>query len=140
MEQIKVFLDTDILISALLSKTGASSEVLKIKGFQKIISNTVKSELKEVCARLNISHREKLLKNIDCISLNLPKQRIIKNYLEYVFDEKDSHIIAAAVKSKSKFLLSYNIKDYKIDKIRNNFGIIVSKPGNFLQYLRSLGK
>ena len=53
-------------------------------------------------------------------------------------DPNDAHIIAGAVKAKAQFLLTYNLKDYKIDKIKKDFGIIVTTPAKFLQYLRSL--
>lgn len=58
---------------------------------------------------------------------------------KYVYDIDDSHIVMGAQKSNSKFLLTYNIKDYNIDLIKKDFDIIVFKPGIFIQYLRRKG-
>ena len=142
MGKIQVFLDTDVVISALLSKTGASYELIRNPLVSKIISKTVKKEIEEVTKRLNIDNQkvERVLKKINTTSSNLTKKEVSEEYKKFVLDEKNSHVVAGANKTKSKFLLARNLKHYRVDKINNEFGIIVLKPGIFLQYLRSLGK
>lgn len=142
MGKIQIFLDTDVVISALLSKTGASYEVIKNPKVIKIVSKTVQKEIKEVTKKLNIGNQEtdRILKNISVTSLNLTKKEILEKYKKFVFDEKDSHVVAGANRAKSKFLLTHNLRHYQVDKINAEFGILVLKPGNFLQYLRSLNK
>ncbi|MBU1127298.1 PIN domain-containing protein [Patescibacteria group bacterium] len=142
MGKIQVFLDTDVVISALLSKTGASYELIRNPLISKIISKTVKKEIEEVKKRLNIDNRkvEKLLERISTASLNLTKKEVSEEYKKFVLDEKDSHVVAGANKTKSKFLLTHNLKHYRVNKINTEFGILVLKPGMFLQYLRSLDK
>jgi len=136
MAKIKVFLDTDVIISSLLSQKGASFEIINNKKIKKIISKILKSEVEEVVKRLSIK-KSPWLKNIETVSLNLSKKKLLKDYSAYVFDQKDSHVIAGAKLSNSRFLLTHNTKHYNILRIKNGLEIVVMKPGVFLQYLRS---
>ena len=140
MAKIQVFLDTDVIISSLISNTGASYEVINHPKIEKIISKTVVKEVNEVSKRLNIAdqYTKTTLKKVTTISLGITKNNLKKNYQEYIFDEKDSHVVAGAHRSKSKFLLTHNIKHYKVNSVEIDLGIMVIKPGNFLQYLRSI--
>lgn len=142
MGKIQVFLDTDVIISALLSQTGASVIVIKNPKIIKIVSKTVQKEVNEVAKRLNIDNQkiEGIIKNIRVNSLNLTKNEILAEYKKFVSDKKDSHVVAGAKRLKLRFLLTHNLKHYQVDKIKAQLGIIVLKPGNFLQYLRSLAK
>ena len=142
MAKIQVFLDTDVIISSLLSKTGASNYVINNPKIEKIITNTVSQEVKEVGERLNIEAGStvKILNNLKTIVLDMTKKDLIKNYGDYVIDENDTHVVAGSDRSKSKFLLTHNCRHYKVNKIENDFRIIVIKPGNFLQYLRSINE
>lgn len=142
MAKIQVFLDTDVIISSLLSKTGASYEIIKNPEVKKIISKFIEEETKEVSKRLKIekTNTKKVLQKIRQVSTNLTKENIVKKYKRYVSHEQDSQVVAGAHKSKSKFLLTHNIKHYKVNKIRNELEILVIKPGSFLQYLRSVDK
>lgn len=138
MEEIKVFLDSNVVFSSLLSTKGASFQILKNNKIIKIISRTIKNEVLEVAKRHNIDlSNKKIFAGLKIISLHLKKDKVNKLYSSYVSDLEDSHVVAGAHKSKSKFLLTHNIKHYQIAKIQNDLGIIVIKPGLFLQYLRS---
>jgi len=142
MGKIQVFLDTDVIISALLSKTGASYELIKNFKVAKMVSKTVQKETNEVAKRLNLDQQKNkiIFKNINVAPLNLTKKEVLEKYEKFVFDEKDSHVVAGADKTRVKFLLTHNFRHYQVDKIKAELGIIVLRPGNFLQYLRSLGK
>lgn len=139
MEEIKVFLDTDVLISALLSQKGASYKLINDTKFKKIISKTITEEINEVSRRENVNKGavRAILKKTKIIPLFLSKEKLLKTYSKYVFDEEDSHVVAGAYISKSNFLLTHNIKHYHVVKIKNDLGIKVMRPGDFLQYLRS---
>ncbi len=50
----------------------------------------------------------------------------------------DAHIVLGAKQAKGKFLVTYNIKHFLVEKIREDVGIIVLTPAFLLQYLRSL--
>ncbi len=142
MGKVKVFLDTDVIISALLSKTGASFEIIKNPKVDKIVSTGIEKEVVEVAKRLGIDREDAkgVLKNCKITSLSLTKKNIINKYSSHVFDKEDIHVVAGADLSESKFLLTHNIKHYKADRIGSNLKVIVLKPGDFLQYLRSKEK
>lgn len=142
MGKIPVFLDTDVLISALLSSTGASYQLVKHSSVNPKISKSVAQELAEVADRLKVdkTNLKNVLRKINITSTRLTKAHLVKIYGKYVLDEEDSHVVAGAHRSKYKFLLTHNTRHYKGDKIQTDLKIIVLKPGYFLQYLRSQSK
>lgn len=139
MEEIKVFLDTDVVISALLSDTGASYQLINDTKVKRIISKTIKEEITKVSRRKNIGKTAVriILKKTKAIPLFLSKEKVLRMYSKYVIDAEDSHVVAGAHISKSDFLLTHNIRHYHVIKIKNDLGIKVIRPGDFLQYLRS---
>ena len=72
------------------------------------------------------------------IVIEKTQHEIKERYKDYVEDLNDAHIVAGAAESKAHFLITYNIRDFKIEKIKKDFDIIVLTPGMFLQYLRSI--
>ena len=137
-----IFVDSDVVISSLLSTTGASYLLLQKKIANSFyISSFSKQELEQVCERLDIK-KDKLdsliRKNLQIVEIDKQLKDIKNKYGKYVYDINDAHIVAAAVDCHAGFIISYNIKDYKIEKIRNDLNIIVFKPSMLLQYLRSL--
>ncbi|MCG2692329.1 hypothetical protein L6272_05920 [Microgenomates group bacterium] len=134
MRQIRIFLDSDVIISSLLSSSGAAYLLTHNKKIDKYISNFSVKEIKIVAKRLgiNLTKVEKLVKKFKIISIKKPFQK------DCVFDSNDSHIVSGAIIAKTNFLLSYNLKHFKSEKIKRNWGILVYRPAQFLQYLRSL--
>ena len=61
----------------------------------------------------------------------------IKNYKNFVKDPNDAHIVAGAVETRVNFLITFNLKDFEINKIKEKFDIKIMTPGTFLQFLRS---
>jgi predicted nucleic acid-binding protein len=139
----RIFVDSDVIIAALLSPAGASHLFLYglNKPNQPFISTFSLKELNIVTKRLNIDQKilSKLVKKIfTIVKINQTFSEIIEKYSLYVFDRYDAHIVAGAVESKSRFLITYNTKDYKIEEIKRKFGILIFKPAQYLQYLRSI--
>lgn len=136
-----VFVDSDVVISSLLSSLGAAHLLLNKANLDRFISNFSVNELKLVVERLNIENEEltQLVKaRFTIVKLNKRLSEIKSDYKKYTFDENDAHIVAGGVASKAKFLITYNIKDFKVDSIKQDFGIICMRPAQILQYLRSL--
>lgn len=125
-----VFVDTDVVISSFISNKGAAywllNNPLEIK---LVISDQSQLEITRVAEELKIKSRDLKL---NLINLTFDP----KKYTQYVTDQYDSPIVAAAHQAKAKFLLTYNLKHYLSDKIKK-LGIIVLTPGQFLQYLRT---
>lgn len=65
-------------------------------------------------------------------------EKIHKDFKDYTWDPDDAHIVAGAAEAKTKFLLTYNIRHFNIQKIKEDFDITVLTPAQYLQYLRSL--
>lgn len=137
---LKVFVDSDVVISALLSSTGAAYVLLNNSYSTCFISNLSLAELKIVIKRLKIDSAklDHLIKNqFQVIKLNKQLNQIKSEFGIYTLDPNDSHVIYGAQQAKATFLISYNLKHFKLDKIKQDFDIIATTPGNFLQYLRS---
>lgn len=139
---MKIFLDSDVVISALISSNGASFYLIKIineKNIQGYISDISKVEIEKVIKRMNLSLNlfKDQLKYLKISKLLLNLEDYPKKYKKYVNDPFDGHIVAGCKYSKSKFLITYNQKDYNQEQIKRDFDIIVMTPGKFLQYLRS---
>lgn len=137
----KVFVDSDIIISSLISSKGAAHLLLKEQKGNFIISNISKKELEKVVKRLRLeqSQLQNLIKN-SLKTVNLREEiRVIKEKFKgYTSDLNDTHIVAGAAKSKARFLLTYNIRHFSAQRIKEDFNITVLTPAQYLQYLRSL--
>lgn len=134
MRPIKVFLDSDVVISSLLSATGGAHLLVYQKSIAKYISNLSAKEIKIVAKRLGIKTAavDRLIGRLKTVRLDQDRGK------DYVTDIHDSHVVTGAVAAKARFLLSYNLKHFKIEKIKRDFNILVYRPAQFLQYLRSL--
>lgn len=139
---LKVFVDSDVIISSLISSTGAASLLLnQMDQLKRLVSNISVKELEKVTERLNLDQEK--LKNLiqekfSIIQIKEPVKTIKARFAMYVFDIDDAHIVAGARKSNAQFLISYNTKHFKADKLKEDFNIILTTPANFLQYLRSI--
>ncbi len=137
---LRVFIDTDVFISSLLSKKGAAFELLtKQSRLKKYISNYSQKEIFRTAQKLKIEKNKVKKKLQQCQQINISQsiKKILQTYISYVNDKNDAHILAGAIKSNSKFLVTYNLRDYKINLIKNDFEIICLKPANLLQILRN---
>ena len=138
---MRIFVDSDVIISSFLSQLGAAHLLLSTTSLQLFISSFSKKELETVIQRLGI--RSAMLtvlieKNLEIATLTESLSEIKGSFKKYVLDENDAHILAGAKAAKADFLITYNVKDFKIEKIKKELGILTLTPGNFLQYLRSI--
>lgn len=138
----KVFVDSDVIISSLISSTGAAYLLLnKTNNLDLLISNTSIQELEIVIYRLGLQ-KEKLKRLIDkkftVIQLKKSVKELQTVFTDYVTDIHDAHIVAGAKVGNAKFLLSYNTKHFNAEKLKEDFNIILTTPASFLQYLRSM--
>lgn len=139
---IKVFIDSDVIISSLISASGAAYALLHdTDAVQLHISNFSTLELEKVVNRLQLDS-EKLQAVISArfaiITVSQSYKKVQERYATYVRDIDDAHIVAGAKEAKVTFLVSYNIRHFESEKLRQDFQIILLTPGLFLQYLRSL--
>ena len=128
-----------MLFSGLYSSTGASFQILKLIDSREIIpviSTTLLFEYEDVLKReqseLKLSHKQVdiILDNICALSTF---QQIYFLWRPYLKDQKDDHILEVAVASKTKTIVTHNLKDFKeVEK----FGIKAIPPGKFLEVIR----
>ncbi|MBU4210853.1 putative toxin-antitoxin system toxin component, PIN family [Patescibacteria group bacterium] len=137
---MKIVLDSDVIIAGLISKTGAGNFLLRMfldDKLQVLSSKEQTIEIENVLKRGRFRWEEqkslwdsfkKKTKKIKILDLN--------ECGGFVLDENDAHILALAVLGKVSFLLSYNIKDFFIDKIKDKYGVLIVRPGYFIQFCR----
>jgi putative PIN family toxin of toxin-antitoxin system len=139
MNRIKIVLDTNIILSGLLSKKGSSYKILKLipsGKFDIFIS-----------VPLILEYESVLLKQIKKLNLN---KSDINDFLDYICsaaehtkifflwrpilkDAYDDHILELAVASSADYIVTYNLKDFHESK---KFGIESISPEDFLNKLR----
>lgn len=138
---IHVFLDSDVVISSLISTKGAAHLLIhQVEDISFHVSDLSVRELEIVVSRLRLDVKKlkhTITSRCDTVKLANKKQ-IQNNYTKYVLDVHDAHIIAGAKESASRFLITYNSKHFHAEKIKDDLGILQMTPGQFLQYVRSL--
>lgn len=138
---LKVFVDTDVVISSLISPLGAAYLLLnQADNLDLFVSNVSVKEIEKVVIRLSLDRKaaKNLLdKRFSIVRLGETIEEVKTTFAEYVLDENDAHILAGAKAAHAHFLISYNVRHFKADAIKEDFKIILSTPANFLQYLRS---
>ena len=138
----KVFFDSDVIISAVLSTKGASYLLTQHPNIEKLITNYSLVELQIVTNRIGLdkSKLDKIIQSSFIVKELTDKFSVIQARFErYVNDPYDTHVIAGASISECSFLVTFNLKDYQVVKIKNELNIIIITPGHLLQYLRSRG-
>jgi predicted nucleic acid-binding protein len=137
---MRIFIDSDVVISSLISQSGAAYALLHLSTVSPVISSHSHDELKIVIDRLDIDPTllENLLsKRCELHTLSEQLSVVRQQYELFVTDANDAHIVAGAHLAGVQFLITYNIKHYKLEKIKNELDIVVLSPARFLQFLRS---
>ena len=118
------------------STKGASHRLLfKTSGekYEQCISPALIFEYESVAKRgkLNIGF-EQIDDIIDMICLRSTKCELYFLWRPFLKDPKDNFVLELAIESKSKFIITYNIKDFEGV---SQFGINVINPKEFLQII-----
>lgn len=137
---MRVFIDSDVVISSLISSKGAAYSLLQQSKIKPIISSVSDKELRAVIKRLGIKPEkldELIKQRFEVVEISRNLKEIKQRYSKYVTDENDAHIVAGGDNANVKYLISYNLRHFKTDKIKDELDILVMTPALFLQYLRS---
>ena len=137
---IRVFVDSDVIISSLISKTGAAYLLMHDTRIDRFISDVSFFELKRVAGVLHLLQKDlQKLVQTECNVVTIGESmNELRRMTAYTRDTNDAHIVLGAKCAKAKFLVTYNTKHYQTEKIREDLGIIVLPPAYLLQYLRSV--
>ncbi len=136
---MRAFIDSDVIISALISSRGAAHFLLTQPSITHVISSISLLEIRKVVDRMSLDMRqlETLLKNIEVGSVTIKIPEIKNKYGQYVTDTNDAHIVAGAHILRTRYLISYNLRHFKTDKLKSKLDIVLLTPALFMQYLRS---
>ncbi len=139
----KVFLDASIFVAAAGSADGGSSLILKICKGLCFFAVTTRKILLE--AQINIRKKlssEALLrfyKEIGDLNPDIIKSPSIEKLNQYnnIIALKDRHVLAAALDSKSDFLITLDCKHFKTEAIRQaNLPLTILTPKEFLEMVK----
>ena len=130
------FIDASVILAALGSKSGGSSQVLKLVRKRKIDGVTSQAVVEEVFRNANkikITESEvsRLISSSSLKVIPAPISEEVEKYLS-VTVEKDAHVVASAIKSKANIIITLDKKHLLSKSIK---GIDVVSPGEFLQKL-----
>jgi len=140
----KVFLDASIFVAAAGSANGGSSLILKICRGLCFSAVTTRKILLE--AQINI--RKKLsseallcfykeIGDLNPVIIKPPSKEKLNQY-DDIIALKDRHVLAAALESKSDFLITLDRKHFKIEAIkRANLPIAILTPKEFLELIKN---
>ncbi len=136
MTKAQVVLDTNVLVSGLLSQQGASYKLLMLVGranFELNLSVPLFLEYEDVTKRLleKIPLSEDDLDNILTYLCQMANQReIFYLWRPFLKDPKDDMVLEVAVCAQCEIIITYNKRDFKgIEQ----FGLQVMTPKEFLE-------
>lgn len=141
---MRIFIDSSVFISACASSRGASALVLryalegKIKCFLSI--DVIIETQRNITLKLDPTGKERFeffLSKIPFKIMDLVNKKEIAK-CNKVINSKDAPVLAAAIKSKSNFLLTLDKKHFlqsEIIKFAKNLRI--TTPGEFVNFLKS---
>jgi predicted nucleic acid-binding protein len=132
-------MDTNVLVTGLRSRTGASYELLRLLGDSKwtlVLSNTVLGEYHEILHRessvLKLTHDDAdAYLDVLC---SLAEQRALTSQWQPVAaDPDDEPIVQLAREAKVSYLVTHNVRH--VQGVAQ-FGVEVVRPAEFLELLR----
>lgn len=134
---MRVCLDADALFAGAASVTGASHVVLQL-GELGIIEVGVPEQAR-IEAERNLAQKLpaampafRTLLDLSCTVLPMGSLDLATELVNAdEADAKDAPILVAALKAECRWLITFNLRDFRTDRIR------VSEPGTFVQALRA---
>jgi putative PIN family toxin of toxin-antitoxin system len=142
MAPYEVVLDTNVVVSALLSKQGASYRLLSLVGvsdrFQINVSVPLVLEYEAVLKRksraLGLTHAE-IDDILDYLCLAARRRRIFFLWRTFLHDPKDELVLELAVEAGCELIITYNQRDFSgIER----FGLRCMTSGEFLRLIEVL--
>jgi len=138
---MKIVIDTNVFVSALISRNGASNKLLVwlFDNEEKInvVSNSLLTEIEDVLLRdknmgmyshFTVGDIKSFVDDIASISYH---QNINFLWRPFLNDQEDDMVLETAFNASADFVVTHNIKDFK--KIEESFNIGIKTPKEFLQ-------
>lgn len=139
---MRVVIDTNILVAATRSRTGASRKLLALlpsDKFQPAMSVTHYLEYLDVMTRkenipVGLTDKDMIGFVREILSYS-HKQGIYFTWRPSLKDADDDFVLELAIASQSEYIITFNEKDFRNIEL---FGIEVISPSLFLKYLNLL--
>lgn len=136
---MRAVMDTNVLVSALRSRSGASYELLRLLRQGKwalMLSNTVLGEYHEVLHReagvLRLTHAEADA-YLDVLCALAEQRALTSEWQPAAADPDDEPLVQLAREAAVLYLVTHNIRDVRGAA---QFGVQVLRPAEFLDLLR----
>ncbi len=133
-----VVLDTNVLVSALSSKLGASHRLFQLVGTDKFttaLSVPLVLEYESVIKRRKKLHKltaKQVADIIDYLCSASIKQKVFYLWRPFLPDPKDDMILELAIAAACNYIITFNKRDFSgVD----HFNIKIATPGEFLKII-----
>lgn len=118
---VRIVVDTSVIISALISSTGASRELLRRclqRRYQPLMGNALFCEYEQVINRSEVLRlcplsTEEVQTLIAAFMSVCEWTRIYYLWRPNLKDEADNHLIELAIAGNARIIATYNIKDFR---------------------------
>lgn len=132
-------MDTNVLVSAFRSRSGASYELLRLLREDKwtlVLSNTVLGEYHEVLHResgvLGLDHAD-ADEYLDALCALAEQRTLTSEWQPVAADPDDEPLVQLAREAGVPYLVTHNVRDVRGAA---QFGVQVLRPAEFLELLR----
>lgn len=136
---LNIVLDTNVIVAGLRSTEGASYRLLKLLGdkrFTTCLSVPLMAEYESVLKRKgllqNIAESE-IDDFLDYMAAIAYHQKVFYLWRPILRDPKDDMILELAVAAQCKYIITFNVDDFKATEL---FNIKVIKPNQFLRLIK----
>lgn len=135
---MRAVIDTNVLVSAMRSQKGASFQILRelqANTFKPVITVPLVLEYEDVLNRFAPDYGlddTDVATIIDYIAGKAIHQEIHYLWRPFLRDPKDSMVLEAAFNSQTKWIVTYNLRDFRGSQ---ELGVTAIKPGDFLNLL-----
>jgi putative PIN family toxin of toxin-antitoxin system len=134
---IQIIIDTNVFVSALRSKSGASFKLLALVGeseqFETNLSVPIVLEYEDVANRqshINGLSAQDISDILDYLCSVANRRQIYFLWRPFLKDPKDDMVLELAVEAQCKYIISFNKRDFAgVEK----FGLRVLTPQEFLK-------
>lgn len=142
---VKVFLDSNVIISGIFSDKGSPRIILDILclGLPFIVASTGRYNIIEIERNLKrkmpkaILIYKKYLPDLNLEIIPLPSKEEIEEYYGYT-SEKDVPVFVSAIKGKADFFVTGDKKDFSKLKKQRHLKFKILNPSEFLDIFRRL--
>lgn len=140
---VKIFLDSSVIIAAVLSPAGGSFRLIKesiFKNYSLLISEYVLAECIRIIRTKFLTRENDLMLLLTKFNLKIlrdPASKEVEKLID-IIDFQDAPILAAALKYKVEYLITLDKKDFlnqRILKFAKTRGLLILTPGELIQKL-----